>query len=165
MRKAKSAFLTRFSAGNICIFTFYRQGLEGVFCKRDGKWCLASFRIRLCACSGLAVDRPSMWSVRGGQWGVWSRKCWDIEENVRVVQKKVGPFSRNVGAFLEEVGDILENVGDFLRNVGEKTRMELGLMWFAWERWSIAQPSPPMKYVGVATKTLENKNLCVNLCA
>ena len=118
-----------------------------------------------CASAWFLTRLPVVWSASGGQWGVWSRKCWDIEENVRVVLKKVELFSWNVGAFLEEVGDILENVGDFLRNVGEKTRMELGLMWFAWERWSIAQPSPPMKYVGVATKTLENKNLCVNLCA
>ena len=36
-----------------------------------------------CACSGLAVDCPSMWSASGGQWGVLSRKCSDIEEKCR----------------------------------------------------------------------------------
>ena len=118
-----------------------------------------------CASAWFLTLLPVVWSVRGREWGVWSRKCWDIEENVQVFLKKVGEFQEKVGELLEEVGDILANMGDFLRNVGEKTRVELGLMWFAWERWSIAQPSHPMKDVGVATKTLENKNLCVNLCA
>lgn len=105
MRKVKSAFLTRFSAGNICIFTFYRQGLKGVFCKRGGKWCLASFRIRLCECMvfdtpacGVVDERWTMGSVkpqvlgyRGKMSELFGRKSdfslemselfWKISEN------------------------------------------------------------------------------------
>ena len=51
--------------------------------------------------------------------------------------KNIGAFSKNVGVFSKNVGENLENVGAFLRSVGKKTRMELGLMWFTWERWSV----------------------------
>jgi len=70
MRKVKSAFLFTFSVESVYDFMFCRQGLKGGFCKRGGKPSLASYRIRLCECSGLAVDRPSKWSASGGQWGV-----------------------------------------------------------------------------------------------
>ena len=105
---------------------FYILWIRFERCVLQNRWKLElGFPSELgCASAWFSTRLPVVWSASGGQWGVWSRKCWDIEENVGVVRKKVGLFSRNVGAFLEEVGDILENVGDFLRNVGEKRRKE-----------------------------------------
>ena len=36
---------------------------------------------------------------------MWSRKCWDIEENVRVFLKKLGEFQEKVGELLKNLRD------------------------------------------------------------
>ena len=47
MRKVKSAFLFTFSVESVCDFIFYRQGLKGGFCKRDGKRSLDFLKVAL----------------------------------------------------------------------------------------------------------------------
>ena len=52
MRKVKSAFLFTFSVESVYDFIFYRQGLKGGFCKRDGKRSLDFLKSRLARALG-----------------------------------------------------------------------------------------------------------------